>query len=201
MKDIPVNYRPLPETAPKFKDIPRNPVNPSIPSKWQTSSLSRHKSADGFGYRSDRFNDKTTPNPGPGYYHEDHNSLLRKSASLSKKGFGNAFVSKTERLSSPLPPNPTGPGQYHPKAIDEIYSSTKAGKFSESGKDKGRVAYTDPLKTGSRAGPGEYEVEANFLPAYLRSKPTVAFASQSGRDSYLMTGFVLCSLLLLTLLG
>lgn len=194
MKDIPSNYRPLPENTPKFKDEPRNPVNPSIPSKWQTTTLSRHKSADGFGFRNDRFSDKVNPLPGPGYYYEDQNSLLRKSASLSKKGFGNAFVSKSERIPSPPPATNTGPGQYNPKGIDEIYSSTKAGKFSEAGKDKGRVAYADPLKSGSRAGPGEYKVEANFLPGYLRTKPTVAFASQSGRDSYLMTGFVLTTL-------
>jgi hypothetical protein len=55
--DLPTNYRPLPQQAPKLKDAPRNPVNPSIPSKWETRPLPRNHSADGFGSRNDRFHD------------------------------------------------------------------------------------------------------------------------------------------------
>jgi hypothetical protein len=187
MTDIPTNYRALPETAPKFKDLPRNPVNPSIPSKWETRTLPRHKSVDGFGDRKDRFDGRTTSNPGPGYYHEEK-TLMRNSASLSKKGFGNAFVSKSDRLSSViLNHNITGPGHYNPKDINDVFVSSKAGKFHGSQTDKGRMPYEDPLRNGPRPGPGEYRVDANFLPGYLRSKPTGAFASQSGRDSFLLS--------------
>jgi hypothetical protein len=59
MVDIPKEYRPLPETAPKFKELPRNPVNPSIPSKWETRQLKGSRSADGFGFRHKRFTDDT----------------------------------------------------------------------------------------------------------------------------------------------
>jgi hypothetical protein len=188
MADIPTNYRPLPENTPKLKNIERNPVNPSIPSKWEVHPLPRHHSSDGFGDRKNRFNENTTSNPGPGYYYEDQNNLMRKSASLSKKGFGNAFVSKSDRLSSViLNHNQAGPGHYNPKAVDEVYASSKAGRFAQSDIAKGRMPYEDPLRNGPRPGPGEYKVEANFLPGYLRSKPTVAFASQSGRDSFLIT--------------
>ncbi len=124
--------------------------------------------------------------PGPGFYFEDKNAILKKSTSLSKKGFGNAFVSKCDRLPSVLlNHNVAGPGHYCPKDVDEIYASHTFGKFNRT--DDGRMPYEDPLRNGPRPGPGEYRVEANFLPPYLRSKPTVAFASDSGRESFLLS--------------
>lgn len=186
MNDIPKDYRPLPQNQPKFKDIIKNPTNPSIPSKWETKNISRNNSFDGFGIRTNRFSSNQIENPGPGYYYEDNNSIIKKSSSLSKKGFGNAFLSKCERLPSVLLNNNiAGPGHYQPKTIENIYKSDeKKGKFSLSDKN-GRVPYEDPLKNGPKPGPGEYRVDANFLPGYLRSKPTVAFASESGRESFL----------------
>lgn len=59
-KDVPSpgHYRPLPESVPKFKEAPRNPVNPSIPSKWETRRMANSDSRDGFGSRDTRFTNK-----------------------------------------------------------------------------------------------------------------------------------------------
>jgi hypothetical protein len=126
--------------------------------------------------------------PGPGFYYEDPNQILRKSASLSKKGFGNAFVSKSDRMGSViLNHNIAGPAYYKPKTVDEVYAPPVQGKFNEAGKDKGRVPFRDPLANGPRPGPGDYNVEVKYLPGYLEKKPSSTFASQSGRESFLLS--------------
>lgn len=192
MMDIPKDYRPLPQNQPKLKNIIQNPVNPSIPSKWEIKNLNKSNSLDGFGIRTNRFNENDIKdNPGPGYYYEDNNQIIKKSTSLSKKGFGNAFLSKCERLPSViLNNNVTGPGYYEVKQINNVYKSDeKKGRFSLSDQN-GRVPFDDPLKNASRPGPGEYNVDVNFLPKYLQNKSTVAFASESGRDSFLLSAYV-----------
>lgn len=107
---------------------------------------------------------------------------------MSKKGFGNAFVSKTDKLASTiLNHNVAGPGHYSVKTVDEVYAPPARGKFSESGREKGRVPYRDPLSNGPRAGPGYYEVDVNYLPGYLQKKASSTFASGSGRESFLLS--------------
>lgn len=110
--------------------------------------------------------------------------MLLKSTSLSKKGYGNAFVSKSSRLKSVVRNDLiTGPGQYDVKLVDEIYSAKKAScLFSNTGT---RMPYEDPLRNGPRPGPGEYKVQANLIPKYIREKKSSTFASKSERDSFL----------------
>ena len=57
--DIPRDYRPLPENIPKFKEAPRNPAHPSIPSKWETRRMANSDSRDGFGSKKSRFDNKS----------------------------------------------------------------------------------------------------------------------------------------------
>mmetsp|Transcript_13229 Transcript_13229/g.19930 ORF Transcript_13229/g.19930 Transcript_13229/m.19930 type:complete len:366 (+) Transcript_13229:61-1158(+) len=178
MADIPTDYQPLARSAPAF--------HLSIPSKWESRKLRSSSSHDGFGSRNVRFDDHVSDIPGPGFYFEDKNNIVKKSASLSKKGFGNAFVSKSNRLRPVvLNDHVTGPGYYQPKEINEIYQPGKPGQFNTSGIDKGRVPFPDPSSYGPRPGPGEYKADANFLPGYLRKKPTSTFSSKSGRESFL----------------
>lgn len=40
-------------------------------------------------------------------------------------------------------------------------------------------------RDGPRAGPGQYRVHAEFVPAYIRNKPTAAMRSASKRESFL----------------
>ena len=107
---------------------------------------------------------------------------------MSKKGFGNAFISKSSRL-GPVVTNHeiTGPAYYSPKTVDEVYAPPVRGKFSDAGVAKGRVPYRDPLSNGPRPGPGYYEVDVKHLPPYLAKKPSSTFASESGRESFLLS--------------
>jgi hypothetical protein len=83
-----------------------------------------------------------------------------------------------------------GPGQYCPKDINEVFVPTERGKFSTSDEAIGRVPYEDPRRHGPRPGPGEYEVDVNFVPGYIRKKESSTFASQSSRDSFLLSTYL-----------
>lgn len=189
--DIPSEYRPLPETTPTMQQVTLNPTHPSIPSRWEKKKTRNMDDYfDGFGSRAQKLKQTPSDVPGPGFYHknisQDESTLLRKSASLSKKGFSNAFVSKSDRLRDvTLNKNLAGPGHYAPKTVDEIFTHKCGAIFAQSG--NGRVPYEDPMRDGLRAGPGQYRVDANFVPNYIRNKPTAAMRSKSKRESFLIT--------------
>lgn len=77
----------------------RVPPQPSIPCRYETVFVDRlNKPNKGFGARVSRFYKSVEDLPGPGSYHNaPHHDIERKSDSLSKKGFGNGFVSKTKQ--------------------------------------------------------------------------------------------------------
>ena len=124
---------------------------------------------------------------GPGYYTTDNISgqqsqctLIRKTPSLSKKGYGNAFVSRTGKLIEEskeklLVP---GPGEY-----DALDLTNKTG-FCRFGKgSKGRVPYVLGPKT---PGPSDYNI--NFdpgKPKLVMKLPSSTFSSVSKRESFI----------------
>jgi hypothetical protein len=189
--DIPTQYRPLPQSAPirTMEQVTLNPAHPSIPSRWEKRKpRDMEDYYDGFGSRAQKLKQQVSDVPGPGFYQknltQNDSELLKHSASLSKKGFSNAFVSKSDRLRDVVTnKNIAGPGHYTPKSVDEIFTDKSGAIFAQSG--KGRVPYEDPLRDGLRAGPGQYRVTADFVPAYIRHKPTAAMRSGSKRESFL----------------
>lgn len=185
--DIPSDYRQLPASVPTMRQVELNPTHPSIPSRWEKKQpRNMDDYYDGFGSRAQKLKHSVSDVPGPGFYQRDlsqHDSgLLRTSVSLSKKGFGNAFLSKSDRLGDVVQnKNTAGPGHYTPKSVDEIYTDKSGAIFAQSG--KGRVPFDDPLKDGPRAGPGQYRVTAQFVPAYIRNKPSAAMRSLTKREA------------------
>lgn len=70
----------------------------SIPSKFETILYAGDSEVDGFGTRQTRFKYIHQDLPGPGTYESKNDGSLEfQSDSLSKKGYGNGFVSKTDR--------------------------------------------------------------------------------------------------------
>ena len=94
----------------------------SIPSKFETTLLVGTKERNGFGNRSHRFKDATTEVPGPGQYGcpKAGGVVVRQQVtcgSVSSRGFGTGFVSKTDRfreeeLRQRLERQIPGPGTY-----------------------------------------------------------------------------------------
>jgi len=88
----------------------------SIPTKYETL-LTKNDVKKGFSSTAPRFAyGSRNELPGPGaYFSDEQASFVMKSDSLSKKGYGNGFVSRTERLNSDqvIDFRPA-PGQYDP---------------------------------------------------------------------------------------
>ena len=88
----------------------------SIPTKYETL-LTKTDMKKGFSSTTPRFAVGVRNElPGPGaYFSDERTSFLMKTDSLSKKGYGNGFVSRTERLSNDkvIDFRPA-PGQYEP---------------------------------------------------------------------------------------
>lgn len=70
----------------------------SIPSKFETIIYNNNNNK-AFGSSEIRFTQLENDKPGPGYYEDQTNStiLFGEKESLSKKGYGNGFVSASER--------------------------------------------------------------------------------------------------------
>ena len=153
----------------------------SIPSKFETVLYPQANiEKKGFGSNSFRFLSCVSENPGPGSYinptNIENSSFRVTSNSFSKKGFGNGFVSETERFkidnyhSYQVP----GPGSYRepqiimkikdvdgnsmePGAISEKYKNKKSSVFIEH-KEKRRKE-----KKISLLGPGSYQISKDIL--------------------------------------
>lgn len=104
----------------------------SIPSKFETILYTGATEADGFGKRTTRFQPQLVDLPGPGAYHKSSNPES-KSDSFSKKGYGNGFVSKTNRWYMPdqggVPLHFPGPGSYE---NTDFLTEKKLRQFSEA---------------------------------------------------------------------
>lgn len=157
----------------------------SIPGRWEAVSLNTTPVKKGFGTCSARFKSDITDVPGPGAYSKVEGQLIKKTPSLSKKGFGNAFVSKTNKI-IPEPDSMTpGPGAYDIKGIDHVVMKPTPA-FVKSG--RGRVPYPDPALTKKYIpGPLDYSpvVTSDLNPPLLVRKSSASFISASGRQSFL----------------
>lgn len=122
---------------------------------------------------------------GPGFYEgrlDGPSSLIKFSPSLSKKGYGGAFVSKTEKLPAERKEleNSPGPGHYEPR---EQFSSSKAGCSVFTNGGEGRTPYELGPNT---PGPADYNIPTTEPGAskLLAKKPSATFLSASKRDSF-----------------
>eukprot|EP00741_Cyanophora_paradoxa_P000395 tig00000404_g386.t1 len=131
----------------------------TIPSKFETVLFTNNRERDGFGSTAHRFGQLENELPGPGTYvgptpPPDTASL----ASLSKKGLGNGFASRTKRFTyenqGPIKPyTGPGPGAYDPTLPDQPASPTGA---APSAAFRGRTAASTFSRDRS-PGPGEYD--------------------------------------------
>ena len=146
----------------------------SIPSKFETTLNPNARERKGFGGQAPRFSDEAVVDqPGPGYYASNTGtSLLKKSDSISKKGYGN-LASQTERFpiystvgGTRLSITP-GPGAYvatgHPSGASEMRTSSFAGPvstFSKYGGAGRRLDTANPF-LATMPGPGSYAPEVS----------------------------------------
>lgn len=144
-----------------------------------------YTSTKGFGVRTERFdNSHINDRPGPGYYDKPIDgkscSMILNTPSLSRKGLGNAFVSKSVQLEDRekykhfIP----GPGAYNAKRLPSVKSCPSFNRGSE-----GRVPFAIGPKT---PGPCDYKIHPNpGVPILLKNKISATFASVSKRESFL----------------
>lgn len=139
------------------------PSAASIPSKFETILYSGDTEVDGFLSRVARFKPKQDDLPGAGSYHKD-SSMEFNHDSISKKGYGNGFVSKTDRFfyvnQSGAPAYFPGPGSY--QETDFLTSKNRAN-FNRSNttanfKEKESAPLIAPYR--ELPGPGEYNPDA-----------------------------------------
>jgi hypothetical protein len=163
----------------------------SIPGRWEAVVLDKTPIKKGFGATSTRFSNNMNDIPGPGAYSNNETPLLAKSPSLSKKGYGNAFLSKSEKGFIPPSGDMPGPGHYDIKGMDHIELKPSQA-FIKSG--RGRVPYPDPALTKKNIpGPASYQVKHEYNPPLLVSKSSATFVSKSKRDSFLARHkYVIC---------
>ena len=92
------------------------PKPTSIPSRWEAVVAPVKPPVKAFSSSSLRFDTNISDVPGPGSYSE-RSPLVCQSPSISKKGYGNSFVSKSEK-GIPLPSSSApGPGHYNLKGV------------------------------------------------------------------------------------
>lgn len=181
---------PLPIRSPSLKTKPpgKGVSQPSIPSKWDATieGFKRTKSEKGFGNRVPRFVFKPSDTPGPGFYETEANEYIKSGPSISKKGFSNAFLSKSYRLKSVIRNDIlVGPGDYDFNPYNRLNDMTKDRiSFIQADNGKGRVPFPEPLPY---PGVGDYhlEIEPGHF-SRLKRLNSATFKSQSGRDSYLV---------------
>mmetsp|Transcript_1731 Transcript_1731/g.3908 ORF Transcript_1731/g.3908 Transcript_1731/m.3908 type:complete len:398 (+) Transcript_1731:261-1454(+) len=152
----------------------------SIPSKYETLINVNAKAPDGFGGRTYRLDSRDADTPGPGTYVGSVALMVKRTDSLSKKGYGNGFVSKERRL--PRDPNEyfrgPGPGQYEGARliVSDFNRAKTTGSFARPLDNVG-----PPLepKMDKRAGPGP----GQYTPA-LRGGAAINSAFRSGTDRF-----------------
>ena len=202
---------PMPVRTPMLKTRPmqKSASQPSIPSRWdpRLTIPKKQKTEKGFGDRVPRFVTKMVIQmlcvrhyvyitimltyfqsdvPGPGCYETQPPPYIKQSPSLSKKGYSNAFVSKSYRLRSVYKNDlEVGPGEYDFHPYDRMKDMRKDRiAFLPNGDRNGRVPFPDPLPT---PGIGEYNIHIG-PGEFDRSKKlkSATFRSRSKRDSYLI---------------
>mmetsp|Transcript_21740 Transcript_21740/g.40670 ORF Transcript_21740/g.40670 Transcript_21740/m.40670 type:complete len:334 (+) Transcript_21740:2106-3107(+) len=162
----------------------RNYVNrttPSIPSRYQTALNLEPGPPPAFGKSCERFDTRLLVTPGPGWYNAPSGAVSKKvtsSCSLSKKGYGNGFISKATRFKRPedgdaawLP----GPGYYDLASTSRSTNrGTGACRFS-------RAQSAKPSANDDLPAPGDYDLQAAIEPRYKSKTKSSAFCSKTRR--------------------
>ena len=153
---------------------------PTIPGRWQSKKTSKTLGeSKAFGVSSKRFNHSKNNNPGPSYYYKK-TSLQKSDLSVSKRGFGNGFASKADKIAYPKNNGIPGPASYK---LAQLGEGIEGGiKFATSGSNVSKLA------PQSIPGPNSYKIkgyhEMVWAPHMLK-KSTAAFSSNSKRDSFI----------------
>ena len=157
----------------------------SIPSKFETTLHTGVRELNAFGNRTYRFRVEENENPGPGSYRSGRATLVRSAdtcGSVSRKGYGVGFVSKSMRFTdnSALVAAEPGPGQYETRPF-----------LSTVGTLRGRGSFAPPRHFDGASsaketppGPGHYDpyTTARRATAHdFRAKASSSFASRSRR--------------------
>lgn len=135
------------------------PSAASIPSKFETILYSGDTEVDGFASRVARFKPGNDDRPGAGEYHKQP-SMVYNHDSISKKGYGNGFVSKTDRFfyvsKQGAPAYFPGPGAY--KSTDYLTQKNQNNYNRAEITSNFQKKESAPLVPPNREvpGPGEY---------------------------------------------
>lgn len=158
------------ENPPKGRQDKRNVKlfmhPPSIPTRFQTFHFD-DREAKAFNSTAPRFEQSMDELPGPGYYKKSTDSLEIDEPSISKKGYGVGFASKTSRFKKP-PTDlettiPVYPGQYninHTPVYSNSLLNSKTSSFVSPIAVKNNKKFFTP-------GPGAYNTN---LPSRVRQK-------------------------------
>jgi len=158
----------------------QDPINKtttaSIPYKFETI-LYKNSNPKGFGASSQRVVRSEDLGPGPGSYDYDQVHSRSNTASMSKKGYGNGFVSQATRLlyRGYINTGP-GPGAYNfvakPFQVTHIVHNQKKDSSEELLKSKALQA--------DLPGPGYYNADV-ATELNRRQQPNSVFKSSTGR--------------------
>ena len=160
-------------------------TTPSIPSKFETVLHVGPREINAFGNRCQRFSTRVESSTvGPGQYWKKSSLIrdMRTCGSVSKKGFGTGFVSKTKRftnrreLESKVEP---GPGNY---SHDIRFASRT--DFSHAPVTSQFAPSRDPKQiTSAVPGPGKYDLSSPRRTRQMRM-PSSSFKTNSKRNSH-----------------
>ncbi len=154
----------------------------SIPSKFETVLYPQNNATKkGFGSNGFRFTTQISENPGPGSYidpiNQSHSSLRLTSDSFSRKGYGNGFISTSDRfrIENYQPYQVPGPGSYkQPQLVPVtgkrvVGSAFEPGTVSEKYKSKISPVFARPIgkrrldKPQPLLGPGSYDIPRSLV--------------------------------------
>ncbi len=171
----------------------------SIPSKFETVLYPQNGGTrKGFGSNGFRFVAQVSENPGPGAYIDPMglsvNNFRQTSDSYSRKGFGNGFVSKSDRfrIENYQPYQVPGPGAYKYRETSAdgtrkpVGTAFDPGSISEKYKGHASAVFSNPV--GKRRvntqpfllGPGSYEIPRTLVDQQ-EYRCTAAFKSKDNR--------------------
>eukprot|EP01029_Cantina_marsupialis_P028817 TRINITY_DN778039_c0_g1_i1.p1 TRINITY_DN778039_c0_g1~~TRINITY_DN778039_c0_g1_i1.p1 ORF type:complete len:363 (-),score=60.91 TRINITY_DN778039_c0_g1_i1:123-1211(-) len=179
----------IPKNTGTLKPRPKRAV-PSIPSKFETILHIGNREKAGFGSRIQRFKNEDRDNiPGPGEFHKS-DTLEKMSDSISRKGYGNGFVSKTSRFDDDIGDKRymPGPGSYNPpiRKAQPMSFAENTAIFR-----KPRYYRDDPtiLPTTITPGPGAYITSSlpstSTDPKPFKQVASSTFRSKTKRNNYL----------------
>lgn len=158
---------------------------PSIPTRFETTLNHGPTERDGFSSRTMRFPQTAQDTPGPcSYTPRNKVGLVNDSDSLSRKGYGSGFVSKSSRFAhsfvkaveSEAAFTP-GPGYYSPQSVSETnkrYCPPPSTLSSKPGFSSSSTLTSSILQNTDTPGPGAYNPKSLMgEPLRLRRAPPV----------------------------